>query len=245
MTMRAMSLLTIIFSRLMQRKDKHITSFNFTDRENRLCNIYIESLLYILSCQDAKTEEHTRRVTAMALSFANLWNLPKEKSIYLRYGAQLHDIGKAKIPGTILYKNGPLTDIERVIIQKHPIYAFELLHPVSCLHPALDIPYYHQEKWDGSGYPRRLRGRQIPFTARLFAIVDVWDALLSDRPYHLALTKDEALSYIHKQSGRHFDPEIVRMFSIFLKSNHEFKSVNSLSTFDHLSNIKKNSPWIH
>ena len=112
----------------------------------------------------------------------------------------------------ILLKPGPLTDEEWVIMRKHPVYAYELLRQISFLLPALDIPYYHHEKWDGSGYPTGISGENIPLAARIFAIIDVWDALLSDRPYRNALPKDQVVNYIHQESGRHFDPKLVEVF---------------------------------
>jgi len=126
--------------------------------------------------------------------------------------ALLHDIGKMAIPDKILYKPGPLNSEEWKIMHKHPEYAYELLAPIRFLKPALDIPYYHHEKWDGSGYPFGLKGKQIPRMARIFAVADVWDALRSDRPYRKAWTDDDARAYIRENAGKHFDPEIVDMF---------------------------------
>jgi putative two-component system response regulator len=119
----------------------------------------------------------------MTLHFAYPWDLPRDQLVHLSHGAQLHDIDKVGIPDAILHKNGPLTDEERAVIKMHSVYAYQILHPISYLRPTLNIPYCHHEKWDGSGYPRGLKGSQIPFAGRLFAIVDVWDASLSDRPY--------------------------------------------------------------
>jgi HD-GYP domain-containing protein (c-di-GMP phosphodiesterase class II) len=132
--------------------------------------------------------------------------------VHIRRGALLHDIGKLGVPDNILLKPGSLTDEEWVIMKKHPTLAYELLSPIDYLYPALDIPYCHHEKWDGTGYPRGLQAEQIPLAARIFALVDVWDALCSDRPYRPAWAKDKALEYIRSQSGKHFDPQIVEAF---------------------------------
>jgi HD-GYP domain-containing protein (c-di-GMP phosphodiesterase class II) len=132
--------------------------------------------------------------------------------VHVRRGALLHDIGKMGIPDRILLKPGPLTDEEQLIMQRHPDYAYELLAPITFLRPALDIPYCHHEKWDGTGYPRGLKGEQIPLVARIFAIVDVWDALTSDRPYRRAWSPQAARDHIAALSGTHFDPLVVKLF---------------------------------
>jgi HD-GYP domain-containing protein (c-di-GMP phosphodiesterase class II) len=132
--------------------------------------------------------------------------------VHIRRGALLHDIGKMGISDTILLKPGQLTDDERRVMQKHPVYAYEMLNPIDFLLPAIDIPYCHHEKWDGSGYPRGLKGEEIPFAARIFPVVDVWDALTSDRPYHKALPPQEVRQWIKDGSGKHFDPRVVEAF---------------------------------
>ncbi len=129
-----------------------------------------------------------------------------------RWGALLHDIGKMGVPDEILLKPGPLTDEEWVKMKKHPTFAYELLYPIRYLRLALDIPYCHHEKWDGSGYPRGLKGNQIPLVARIFAVVDVWDALTADRPYRPAWTAEKARQHILTSSGTSFDPEVVDTF---------------------------------
>ncbi|MEO8287654.1 MAG: HD domain-containing phosphohydrolase [Chloroflexota bacterium] len=165
-----------------------------------------------LDLRDEETEGHSRRVTEMTLKLARFMGMSEAALLHIRRGALLHDIGKMGIPDAILLKPGPLTDEEWAIMRKHPTYALELLSPIPFLKPALDIPYYHHEKWDGTGYPGKLKGEEIPFAARIFAIVDVWDALRSDRPYRSALPKEQAYSYIAQQSGKHFDPEVVDAF---------------------------------
>jgi HD-GYP domain-containing protein (c-di-GMP phosphodiesterase class II) len=132
--------------------------------------------------------------------------------VHFRRGALLHDMGKLGIPDQILLKPGPLTDEEWVIMRKHPQYAYDMLSSIDYLRPALDIPYCHHEKWDGSGYPRGLKGEQIPIAARIFSIIDVWDALTSDRPYRPAWDRQRVIEYIENNSGMHFDPAIAKVF---------------------------------
>jgi HD-GYP domain-containing protein (c-di-GMP phosphodiesterase class II) len=179
-------------------------------------NTTIEGWSRALDLRDRDTEGHTQRVTEMALRLARRLGVSESELINIRRGAILHDIGKMAIPDSILLKAAPLTSEEWNIIRQHPRYAHELLSPISFVRPALDIPMYHHEKWDGSGYPEGLKGTQIPLYARLFAVVDVYDALTSDRPYRPAWTKEQAIAYIREESGRHFDPVIVRQFLMML-----------------------------
>jgi putative nucleotidyltransferase with HDIG domain len=170
-----------------------------------------------LDLRDKETEGHTQRVMDLTVELARAMGLREEELVHVRRGALLHDIGKMGIPDHILLKPGPLTDDEWVIMRKHPRYALDLLSPIAYLHRALDIPYAHHEKWDGTGYPRGLQGEGIPRTARIFAVIDVWDALRSDRPYRSAWSQDKALTYIQEQAGRHFDPAVVAAFLGLLK----------------------------
>ncbi len=172
----------------------------------------IEGLSRALDLRDKETEEHTRRVTEITLKLASALGVAETDMIHIRRGAILHDIGKVAIPDQILFKRGPLGDEEWQIMRQHPEIAVQLLSPVSYLAPALDIPHWHHEKWDGTGYPDKLDGERIPFFARLFAFADVYDALTSDRPYRPAWRKQEALQYINEQSGHHFDPRITPTF---------------------------------
>jgi PAS domain S-box-containing protein len=192
------------------------TMFNELQRSNiELTMAYdatLEGWSKALELRDQGTEGHNQRVAAMTLRLAKALEINPSEMIHIRRGALLHDIGKMGIPDNILLKPGPLTPEEWVIMRQHPEYAYSLLSQISYLKPALDIPYCHHEKWDGTGYPRGLRGEQIPFSARLFAIVDVWDALLSDRPYRQAWTEEQVFSFIREQSGVHFDPQIVEIF---------------------------------
>ena len=172
----------------------------------------IEGLSRALDLRDRETEEHTQRVTDLTVRLALRLGVDNADIVHLRRGAVLHDIGKVAIPDRILFKPGPLEDDEWKIMRRHPGIAVDLLSSVSYLAPALDIPHWHHEKWDGTGYPDRLGGKEIPFPARLFALVDVYDALISNRPYRGAWSKDDTIRYIADQSGKHFDPRIVPEF---------------------------------
>lgn len=165
-----------------------------------------------LDLRDKETEGHTKRVTEMTIRLAERMGVSPQDLIQIRRGALLHDIGKMGIPDRILLKPDKLTDEEWVLMHMHPTYAFQMLKPIAYLGLALDIPYCHHEKWDGTGYPRRLRGEEIPLGARIFCIVDVYDALTSDRPYRTAWPKEKALSHIRELSGTHFDPQVVDAF---------------------------------
>jgi len=165
-----------------------------------------------LDLRDRETEGHTQRVTDLALTLGREVGIGGDELVHMRRGAMLHDIGKMGIPDSILLKPGPLSDDEWRVMRQHPVLAYELLAPISYLRPAIDIPYCHHERWDGTGYPRGLRADDIPLTARVFAVVDVWDALLSDRPYRKAWSTESAREYIHSLRGAHFDPTIVDLF---------------------------------
>lgn len=165
-----------------------------------------------LELRNVETKGHSDRVTEMTVRLAKLMGVDEPELVHLRRGAMMHDIGKMAIPDSILLKPESLTIEEWDIMRKHPVYAYEMLSLIEYLQPALDIPYCHHEKYDGTGYPRGLIGEQIPLTARIFAIVDVWDALISDRPYRKAWSKEEACKYIQKNSGNHFDPQVVDSF---------------------------------
>lgn len=165
-----------------------------------------------LDLRDKETEGHTQRVTDLTLRLARALGVRDEDLVHIRRGALLHDIGKMGIPDSILLKPGALTEAEWDIMRKHPIYAYELLYPIPYLRRGLDIPYCHHEKWDGTGYPRGLKGEQIPLAARIFAVVDVWDALTSDRPYRPAWPPDKTVAHIRAQVGKHFDPVVVETF---------------------------------
>ncbi len=175
-------------------------------------DVTLEGLSRALDLRDKETEGHSQRVTELAVRLARAMGVPKKDVTQIRWGALLHDIGKMGIPDAILLKPARLTDDEWEIMRRHPVYAYQLLSPMPYLRPLLDIPYCHHEKWDGTGYPRGLKGEDIPLTARIFAVADVWDALRSDRPYRPAWTAHKAREYIRDQAGTHFDPKVVDVF---------------------------------
>ncbi len=172
----------------------------------------IEGWSRALDLRDHETEGHSRRVTEMTLALARAFGASEEELVHVRRGALLHDIGKMGVPDSILLKPGPLTEEEWVLMRRHPVYAYEMLSEVSFVRPALEIPHCHHEKWDGTGYPRGLKNEDIPLAARLFAVVDVWDALRSDRPYRRAWPIERTRDHIAALSGTHFDPRVVDVF---------------------------------
>lgn len=176
----------------------------------------IEGWSHALDLRDKETDEDRRRVSSMTLNLARMMNYPDEKLIHLQRGATLHDIGNMGIPDNILFKPGSLTPKEWEVVRQHPQNALQILSPIRYLKPALDIPLYHHEKWDGSGYPHGLKGTQIPLAARIFSVVDVYNSLTSDRPYRSAWSHEDAKNYIESESGVHFDPEIVACYSKLL-----------------------------
>ena len=165
-----------------------------------------------MDLRDKETEGHTQRVTNLTLRLARTLGIGDAQLIHIRHGALLHDIGKMGVPDNILLKPDQLTAEEWEKMMKHPGFAYEMLSSIRYLQPALDIPYCHHEKWDGSGYPRGLKGHEIPIAARIFAVADVWDAITSDRPYRKGWSKEAALEYIREQSAKYFDPEVVERF---------------------------------
>ena len=176
----------------------------------------LEGWSRVLDMRDHATDEHTQRVTRLTIALAEKMGIPKSEMMHVRRGALLHDIGKMAIPDSILQKPDRLSDTEMAIMRTHPEKAHEILSHIDYLSPAIDIPYCHHEKWDGTGYPRNLKGEEIPLSARLFAVVDVFDALTSDRPYRKAWEKEKALTYIQEQSGKHFFPDAVEAFVALL-----------------------------
>jgi len=171
-----------------------------------------------LEMRDRETKGHSDRVTRMALRLAQEVGLPDAEIVHFRRGVILHDIGKMVIPDAILLKPGPLTEEEREVIRRHPAYALQMLSGIPFLARSLDVPYSHHENWDGSGYPEHLIGEKIPLQARIFAVVDVWDALTSERPYHPAWSPEVAEAYILSKSGSQFDPSIVEYFIKLLRT---------------------------
>lgn len=174
----------------------------------------IEGWSRAMDLRDKETEGHTQRVTRLTMQLAEKMGLGRQELLHIRRGALLHDIGKLGVPDHILLKPGKLTEQEWALMKQHPAFAFEMLKPIQYLQPALDIPYCHHEKWDGSGYPRGLAGEQIPIAARIFAIVDVYDALTSDRPYRDGWSKEATIEHIRSERGKHFDPKVVDAFLV-------------------------------
>lgn len=191
-----------LFNELQQEHEQLLHAYDAT----------LEGWARALALREKETEEHSRAVVGLTLKVARHLGLRGDDLVTLRRGALLHDIGKIAIPDRVLLKEGPLTDEEWQVMRKHPEYAHILLAPVRYLREALDIPYCHHERWDGSGYPRGLKGEQIPLDARIFSVVDVYDALTRDRKYKKGWTEDEALSYIREKKGIEFDPSVVDAF---------------------------------
>ena len=214
---------------------------SFTQMSNELSNIY-HGLVYdlrqanqelstaydsalqgwssALELRDHDTERHTTRVTEHLVSLARYMGIPEEEIVHYRRGALLHDVGKMAVPDSILQKAGPLSDQEWEIMRQHPIYAYVMLRKIPFLQQALDIPYCHHEKWDGTGYPRGLLRKQIPISVRIFSVMDAWDALRFDRPYRKAWPREKILEFIAAQSGKDFDPEIVNIFFEWIKTQN-------------------------
>jgi PAS domain S-box-containing protein len=191
-----------LFDNLQQSNSELIQAYDAT----------IEGWSRALDLRDKETEGHSQRVTEGAVKLARAFGLSEAELVQVRWGALLHDIGKMGVSDGILHKPGALTDEEWVVMRLHPTFAYELLAPIHYLRLALDIPYCHHEKWDGTGYPRRLKGEQIPLMARIFAVVDVWDALTSDRPYRSAWAEEKVREHILAESGTHFDPQVADVF---------------------------------
>lgn len=173
----------------------------------------IRGWMEVMDVRHHETRDHTDRVTRMTVAFAEEAGIDDEEQLTsIRRGATLHDLGKIGIPDSVLIKPGKLDEEEWAIIRRHPEIAADILNRIPHLSPCVHIPYCHHEKWDGSGYPQGLRGEQIPLPARLFAIVDVWDALIHERVYKEAWPEQDVLAHIRDQAGKHFDPELAELF---------------------------------
>ncbi|MBT0663697.1 PAS domain S-box protein [Geobacter pelophilus] len=193
----------------------NVTLFDNLQRSNielaQAYNATIEGWSRALELRDNETEGHTQRVAVLTVKLARLFGLSDEELVQVRWGALLHDIGKMAIPDAILLKHDSLTEAEWVVMRNHTAFAFEMLSPIRYLRSALDIPYSHHEKWDGTGYPLGLKGDQIPLAARIFAVVDVWDALRSDRRYRSSWSVEKVREHLRSLSGTHFDPHVVKV----------------------------------
>ncbi len=193
---------SVLFSELQR------SNFELTQAYDRT----LEGWSRALDLRDKETEGHTLRVTEMTVRLAEKMGFRNDELVHIRRGALLHDIGKMGIPDHILHKPGKLNENEWQIMRLHPVYAYEMLSPIRFLEPAIHIPYCHHEKWDGSGYPQGLKGKEIPRYARLFCVIDVWDALRSDRPYRTGWPLEQVCDYIREKTGEHFDPEVAKVF---------------------------------
>jgi putative nucleotidyltransferase with HDIG domain len=192
-----------LFEGLQQSNQQLVLAYNAT----------IEGWSRALDLRDKETEGHTQRVTEMTLRLARqIGAFDEEELVHIRRGALLHDIGKMGVPDRILHKPGKLTSEEWEVMRKHPVFAYQLLSPIGYLRKALDIPYCHHEWWDGSGYPQGIKGEQIPMAARIFSVVDVWDALRSNRPYRAGWPTEKVIDYLRVQAGTQFDPRVVEVF---------------------------------
>jgi PAS domain S-box-containing protein len=191
-----------MFEQLQRSHQKIVHAYEMT----------IEGWARALDIRDNETHGHSRRVTDLTVKVAQVMGINDGDLVNIRRGALLHDIGKLGVPDSILLKPGKLTDEEMTVMKRHPVIAYDILMPIPFLREALDIPYLHHEKWDGSGYPNGLRGSDIPVPSRIFAVIDVWDALVSDRPYRPAWSEEKVIEYLQSERGRHFDPEIVDIF---------------------------------
>lgn len=204
------------YHKLVQEREK------LQEAHSKLLEAYgatIEGWSHAMDLRDRETEGHSHRVTELTLQLAKAFGMSDEQLTHIRHGALLHDMGKLGVPDSILHKPDKLTPEEWDIMRKHPQFAYDMLYPIEYLRMALDIPFCHHEKWDGTGYPRGLKNNEIPLAARIFAVVDVWDALISDRYYRPAWKSEDALTYIRQQSGTHFDPQIVDLFLKFMDNN--------------------------
>ncbi|MGZ3159827.1 MAG: HD-GYP domain-containing protein [Burkholderiaceae bacterium] len=217
--------------------DKDIALIN--KEHDQLLKSYEDSMrgwINVMDLRHKETRNHTERVTRAAVALAKLAGIRGDELINVERGATLHDIGKVGIPDAILIKAGPLTAEEFELMKQHPVIAKELIEKIDCLRPCIDIPYCHHEKWDGSGYPRGLRGLDIPFTARMFAVIDVWDALSYSRVYKDAWSEEKVLDHIRNEAGHHFDPEIA---DLFLKNFAYLKSIALDDKAEEVSDVEE------
>lgn len=198
------------------------------EKLNQAYDTTLEGWAHALELRDQETEGHSRNVVRLTIDLAKAIGIPDIELDQIRRGALLHDIGKMGIPDSVLLKPGTLNDREWEIMMRHPEYAYNLLSPNEYLRPVLDIPFCHHEKWDGSGYPRGLKGEEIPLAARIFAVVDVWEALMSDRPYRKAWSYEQSYRHIQEQAGKHFDPKIVEVFLKMLNQQDPEKLENPI-----------------
>jgi HD-GYP domain-containing protein (c-di-GMP phosphodiesterase class II) len=197
----------------LKKNDTLVNTLRKSNRDIRdAYETTLEGWSHALEIRDRETEGHTQRVTEMVSRLAVLMNFTEEERVHIHRGALLHDIGKLGIPDEILHKPGELTEQEKKIMHTHPQIAYNLLYPIEYLRASLAIPCYHHEKWDGTGYPHGIKGNDIPLEARIFAVIDVYDALSHDRPYRKGWSKEKVIEHIKSESGKHFDPTVVEIF---------------------------------
>jgi HD-GYP domain-containing protein (c-di-GMP phosphodiesterase class II) len=182
------------------------------DKVALACDAIIEAWSCALEMRKHGTEAHLRRVTELTVELAGKMGMTGDEIVSVRRGALLHDIGEMDVPDAILLKDGPLLPTERVTLRRHALNAYEMLSSIDYLRPALDIPYCHHERWDGTGYPRGLKAEEIPLAARIFSVVDTWDALRADRPYRKAWSDEKTWQYLKDQVNTEFDPAVVKTF---------------------------------
>jgi putative nucleotidyltransferase with HDIG domain len=188
----------------------------------------LEGWVKALELRDNETEGHTLRVANITVRLADFMGVSENEQNYIRQGALLHDIGKMAIPDSILLKPTSLSEVEWIIMQQHPLTAYTWLKDIDYLGSAIYIPHYHHEHWDGSGYPEGLHSEEIPLWARIFTIVDVWDAMLSDRPYRKAITNEDTLSYLNQETGKLFDPRVKEAFFDLLSQKPEVNEIHQI-----------------
>jgi putative nucleotidyltransferase with HDIG domain len=211
----------ILFSELQRTNTELTKAYDST----------IEGWSRALDLRDKETEGHTRRVTELTLDLAKEFEFNADELVHIRRGSLLHDIGKLGVPDRILFKETNLEPEEWTLMKQHSVYALEMLQPIHYLQQALDIPYCHHEKWDGSGYPRGLKGEEIPLAARIFAVVDVWDAVTSDRPYRAAWTQEKAMELLKTEAGKQFDPQVVEKFAYLIEQKNKKLSLKNKPIF--------------
>jgi HD-GYP domain-containing protein (c-di-GMP phosphodiesterase class II) len=195
-------LLGLWYFRLKQKENELLESYNST----------LKGWAKAVEMRDKSTQNHTERVVVLMERLSRAMKVPENKIVHMRQGALLHDIGKIGVPDSILNKPGALTEEETRIMRQHPLLAKNMLDGIPFLQPSMEIPCCHHERWDGSGYPHGFKEEEIPLAARIFAVIDVWDALVTDRPYRRAWKIDDALTFIEENSGKLFDPSVVQVF---------------------------------
>ena len=220
-------------NRVSQQAGLQLADSLLQQMSDDLTEAYTSTLLgwsRALELREHETAGHSQRVAELTVELARAMGHAEEALVHIHRGALLHDIGKMGVPDSILLKPGPLTADEWAVLRQHPVYACSFLSRLKYMEPALDIPFCHHERWDGSGYPRQLAGESIPEAARIFAVVDVWDALSFDRPYRAAWPQDAVFEYLQDEVGRHFDPRVVEAFASLRAARPDLVATERLAT---------------